>query len=67
MRKSWGYKVNEHGRGCESTRAGGKSQISKRVWPQKHEQGVASISGEKALCQLCEARRNIWHEHKNKQ
>lgn len=44
-----------------------KSLGSQRDWPQKHEQGILSLSGEKALCQLCGTHRDIWHDRKNKQ
>lgn len=44
-----------------------KVRVSLCIWPQKHEQGILSLSGEKALCQLCGTHRNIWHDRKNKQ
>lgn len=67
MRNSPRWKANEHGQRCKSAPADGKSPSSPRVRPQKHEQGILSLSGEKASCQLCETHRNIWHNHKNKQ
>lgn len=67
MRNSLRWKANEHGQRCKSVPADGKSPSSQRVWPQKHEQGILSLSGEKASCQLCGTHRNIWHNHKNKQ
>ena len=67
MRNSPRWKANEHGQRCKSVPADGKSLSSQWDWPQKHEQGILSLSGEKALCQLCVTHRNIWHSHKNKQ